>query len=221
MELWLSLSAWPWANQTPEQTKLLLWGPKSGRPVLPPSFMIRLCHQLDSAYEQCHWLGLLLGSAGINSVYQDWMLVVGSLPAFSVTVRFQGLSSKYSLAIFMVPQSSPHSWRAGDWMSRLGFPSCYRNDRLRRHPLTWCCTSLGRRAIQSACSNSSYPLISMPWCRVGASASPLSSRILTVVPWPLVIASCSSCEGEQSGMTYVVILVTSLLFFLFCMFFTY
>lgn len=123
----------------------------------PPSSLVRLCHQLDSASEKCHWLGLLLGSAGINSVYQDWMLVVGSLSAFSVTVRFQGLSSKDSLAIFMLPQCSPHSWRAGDWMSHLGFLSCCRNDRFRRDPLMWFCTGLGRRAILSACSNSSYP----------------------------------------------------------------
>lgn len=167
------------------------------RPICIPLSSPVSVPQLDSADEQRHWLGLLLGHRRYElRLPRSW---AGSCKAnpFSITVRFSVLGPTHSIAIRVVRDQSRGSMKWPTMLREAGCPpwvlSLWRNQRL-------CVVLYCPGEMQLMCSCSSYP--SNPvclglWGIRGVSAAPLCSRIPLVLSCTWIDIS-SSCEGEQS-----------------------
>lgn len=114
-----------------------------------PSSLNRLCHCLDSADGQSHWLRPYMGAAGRNSFCQNPSAdYCKTLLPFPVTTRFPVVEACRYPAI---PVRQDWSGASQQVTHNAGWAECtpwalfsyWRNWRLRGDLLAWCCPSLG------------------------------------------------------------------------------
>ena len=202
----IQLLAWVWVNQYLGPAKLLVWGSTLGRssscqvpwPVLP---------RLGSANEQSLWLGSPLGLFRyVLSLPRSVCWLLQAPPPFSVTIRFLVVEPHrflWSPHDAVMQDQSRVSRKAIHSSGVAGFHPWvlffhWRNSRLREDFSAWCCTGLGEgqrgECVAASLSLSVKPVL-VSVVQGDASASPLCSRIFSVVSFSWLVVTCSSYEG--------------------------